>query len=185
MAVLSLGPDLQSPSLSSQPPPVPPGEQTNLSGWWVLVGTDPLWGSLSVLPSAPMLLRSFLWLWRFPSSQPPSLAVKELPSMWTLFLLHSSLPDMQVLYLFFCLCFFFCPIQVRGYYLAFWEVWGLLPAFSRCPVGAVPHIVVFFLYLWGRRWPLRLTPPPSWGSSRPILYWDMFPLCLLPGEFLP
>ena len=31
--VLSLGSDLRGPSLSSQPPPIPVGEQTSLSGW--------------------------------------------------------------------------------------------------------------------------------------------------------
>ena len=31
--VLSLGSDLRSPSLRSQPPPAPVGEQTSLSGW--------------------------------------------------------------------------------------------------------------------------------------------------------
>ena len=38
---------------------------------------------------------------------PPSLPVKGLPSVWKLFLLHSSLPEVQVLSLFFCLCFYF------------------------------------------------------------------------------
>ncbi|KAJ8787267.1 hypothetical protein J1605_005853 [Eschrichtius robustus] len=33
--VLSLGSDLRSPSLSSQPPPILAGEQTSLSGWYV------------------------------------------------------------------------------------------------------------------------------------------------------
>ena len=46
-----------------------------------------------------------------------------------------------------------------------WEVWGLLPAFSRCSVGVVPHADVFLMYLWGRRWSPHLTPPPSWRSS--------------------
>ena len=54
-----------------------------------------------------------------PTSSPP---VKGLPSVWKLFLLHSSLPEVQVRSLFFCLCFFFCPTQVRGEFLAFWEV---------------------------------------------------------------
>ncbi|KAJ8782043.1 hypothetical protein J1605_010556 [Eschrichtius robustus] len=38
--VLSLGSDLRSPSLSSQPPPAPAGEQTSLSGWVNLVCLD-------------------------------------------------------------------------------------------------------------------------------------------------
>ena len=60
--------------------------------------------------------------------------------------------------------FFFCPTPVHGEFLAFWEVWGLLPAFSRCSVGVVPHVDVFLMYLWGVRWSLRLTLPPSWRS---------------------
>ena len=42
--------------------------------------------------------------------------------------------------------FFFCPTQVCGEFLAFWEVWGLLPAFSRYSVGVVPHVDVFLMY---------------------------------------
>ena len=68
--------------------------------------------------------------------------------------------------------FFFCPTQVRGEFLAFWEVWGLLPAFSRCSV-AVPHVDVFLMYLWGGRWSPCLTPPPSWRSPSEFL--DLFP----------
>ena len=44
------------------------------------------------------------------------------------------------------------------------EVWGLLPVFSRCSVGDVPHADVFLMYLWGGRWSPRLTPPPPWRS---------------------
>ena len=58
--------------------------------------------------------------------------------------------------------FFFCPTQVRGEFLAFWEVWGLLPAFSRCSVGVVPYVDVVSMCLWGGRWSPCLTPPPSW-----------------------
>ena len=39
----------------------------------------------------------------------PSPPVKGLPSVWRLFLLHSSLSVVQVPSLFFCLCFFFLP----------------------------------------------------------------------------
>ena len=68
--------------------------------------------------------------------------------------------------------FFFCPTQVRGVFLVFWEVWGLLPAFSRCSVGVVPHVDVFLMYLWGGRWSPRLTLLPSWRSpSRLIFKW--------------
>ena len=61
--------------------------------------------------------------------------------------------------------FFFCPTQVRGEFLAFWEVWGLLPAFSRCSV-VVPHVDVFLMYVLGGRWSPRLSPPPSRRSLR-------------------
>ena len=102
-------------------------------------------GNLSALPSSPLLLLSTPWLWSFPAAHPPSPSVKGLPRVWKLFLLHSSLPEVQVPSLFFVsvFSFFFCPIQVRGEFLAFWEVWGLLPAFSRCSVGVVPHVDVF------------------------------------------
>ena len=46
----------------------------------------------------------------------------------------------------------------------FWEVWGLLPVFSRCSIGVIPHVDVFLMYLWGGRWSPPLTPPPSWRS---------------------
>ena len=168
--VLSLGSDLQSPSLSSQPPPAPVGEQTSLLDWWVLVSSDPLFRNLSALPSAALLLHSPPWLWSFPPATPPSLPVKRLPSVWKLFLLHSSFPEVQVWCLFFCLCFFFCPTQVCGEFLAFWEVWGLLPAFSRCSVGVVPHVDVFLMYLWGGRWSPHLTLLPSWRSPELCIF---------------
>ena len=62
--------------------------------------------------------------------------------------------------------FFLCPTQECGEFLAFWEVWGLLPAFSRCSVGVVPHVDVFLMYFGGGRWSPCLTPPPSWRSPR-------------------
>ena len=61
-------------------------------------------------------------------------------------------------------CFFFCPTEVHGDFLAFWEVWSLLPVFSRCSVAVVPHVGIFLMYLWGGRWTPCLTPPPSWRS---------------------
>ena len=52
----------------------------------------------------------------------------------------------------------------------FWEVWGLLPAFSRCSVGVVPHVDEFLMYLWGGRWSPCLTPPPSWRSAPRVTF---------------
>ena len=105
--VLSLGSDLRSHSLSSQPPPALAGEQTSLSQT-VLVSTDPLCGNLSALPSSPLLLCSLPWHRSFPPAHPPSPPVKWLPSVRKLFLLHSSLPEVQIQFLFFCL-FFLLP----------------------------------------------------------------------------
>ena len=72
----------------------------------MLVGTNPLCGNLSTLTPAPLSLHSPPWLQSFPPTT-PRLHVKGLPSVWKLFLLHISLPVVQVLSLFFCLCFFF------------------------------------------------------------------------------
>ena len=47
-------------------------------------------------------------------AHPPSLPVMGLPSVWKLFLLHSSLPEGQVPSLFFCLCFFFFLLPYPG-----------------------------------------------------------------------
>ena len=161
--VLSLGSELWSWSLSSQLPPALAGEQTSLSGWWVLVSTCPLCGNLSTLPSAPLLLHSPPWLWRFPPVIPPSPPVKGLPSVWKLFLLYSSLPEVQVPSLSFVSVFFF-------FLLPYPDTWGVscllgslrsLLAFSSCSVGVVPHVDVFLMYLWRGRWSPCLTPPPS------------------------
>ena len=49
-----------------------------------------------------------------PLRHPPSPPVKGLPSVWKPFLLHSSLPLVQVLSVFFCLCFFFFLLPYPG-----------------------------------------------------------------------
>ena len=52
-----------------------------------------------------------------PSAQPAHPLyppVKGLPSVWKLFLLHSSLPEVQVPSLFFCVCFFFFLLPYTG-----------------------------------------------------------------------
>ena len=65
-------PPKPEPQLPAPPHPAHPGgEQTSLSGWWVLIGTDPLCRNLSALPSAPLLLCSSPWLWSLP---PPLLS---------------------------------------------------------------------------------------------------------------
>ena len=72
-----------------------------------MLGAQPLCGNLSALPSAPLWLRSPPWLRSFPPLPPAVLPAKGLPSAWKSFLLHSSLPLVQVPSLFFCLCYFF------------------------------------------------------------------------------
>ena len=49
-----------------------------------------------------------------PLRHPQSLPAKALPSVWKLFLLHSSLPLVQVLSLFFCLCCIFFLLPYPG-----------------------------------------------------------------------
>ena len=71
--------------------------------------------------------------------------------------------------------FFFCPTLVPGEFLAFWEVWVLLPALSGCSIGAVPRVDVFLMYLWEGRWSPRLTLPPySPPSPAPIIEETVF-----------
>ena len=167
--VLSLGSDW-SPSLSSQPLPAPAGEQKSLLGWWVLLGTDPPCGNLSALPSAPLWLCSPPWLApKLPTSAPCGLRLRRgflvcgnlssftAPSHWCRSRPYSFVSVIS---------FFFWPTQVCGEFLAFWEVWRLLPVFSGCSVGAVPHVDVFLMYLWEGRWSLHLTLLPSCPDSK-------------------
>ena len=168
--VLSLESDLRSLSLSSQPPPTPVGEQTSISGWWVLVSTDPLCGISTLCPLHPCccaLLRGS------EASPPPTPHLCQ----WRGFLVcgnFSSFTDpfqrcWSHPYSFVSVfSIFFCPTQVRGAFLSFWEVWGL-PAFSRCSVGVVPHVNVFLMYLWEGRWSPRLNPMPSWSRTPALL----------------
>ena len=53
-----------------------------------------------------------------PPTPPPSPPTKGLPSVWKPFLLHGSLSEVQVLSLFFCLCFFFFLLPYPG-------MWGV------------------------------------------------------------
>ena len=165
--VLSLRSDLWNRRLSSQPPPTLVGEQTSLLGWWVLVGTDPLCGNLSALPSAPLLLRSPPWLWSFPPSATHSLRPRRVFLVYGNFSSFTA-PSQRCRshpYSFVSVfSLFFCPTQVRGEFLTFWEVWGFLSAFIRCSVGVVLHVDVFLMYLWGGSWSPSLSPLPSWRS---------------------
>ena len=104
--VLSLGSD-RSPSLSSQPPPILAGEQTTSqsgecsSALLLCAGISPL---CRPHPCCFALLRGSEAPHLRHQQSPPT---KVLPSVWKPFLLHSSLPLVQVLSLFFCLYYFF------------------------------------------------------------------------------
>ena len=114
--VLSLGSDLRNRRFTSQPPLAQAGEQTNLSGWWVLVDTDPLCGNFSTLPSAPLLLCSPPWLQSSPPATPclcqwrgflvgGKFSSFTAPSHWCRSHPYSFVSVFS---------FFFCPTQVRG-----------------------------------------------------------------------
>ena len=166
--VLSLGSDLRSLSLGSQSLPAPAGEQTSLSGWWVLVSTDPLCRNLSALPSVPPVAA----LSPVAPKLPPhhhhllSLPVKGLPSVWKLFLLHSSLPLVQVPSLFFCLCFFCFLLPYPG-------MWGVSCLLGSLRSSASIQSVfcrscstcrsISDVFVGGRSSP-HLTLPASWRS---------------------
>ena len=81
---------------------------------------------------------------------PPSrlifLLARNLPKVWGHFLLHSSLPKVQVLYLPLLIPFFpLCPTPLHGRFIALSEVCGLLP----CSVDILCEsllLVVYFLF---------------------------------------
>ena len=148
--ILSLGSDIHSWNLSSQPPPTQVDEQKSPSGWCMLVGTYPLCRNLSALPSAPLLLCSPPWLWSFPPPI-PHLHLRMgfiVCGKFSSFTAPSQRCRSHPYSFVSVFCFFFWLTQVRGEFLSFWEVWGLLPAFSRASVGVVPHVDVSLLYFW-------------------------------------
>ena len=111
--VLSLRSD-GSPSLSSQPRlPRRLSRQASLAGecWLAPIlcaGISPL---CPPHPCGYSLLRGSK---ASPLCHPQSLLAKGLPSVWKPFLLHSSLPLVQVPSLFFCLCFFLFLLPYSG-----------------------------------------------------------------------
>ena len=111
--VLSLGSD-QSPSLSSQPrPPQRVSRQASRAG--ECCSAPSLRAGISPLcpphPCGCALLRGSE---APPLCHPQSPPMKGLPSVWKPFLLHSSLPEVQVPSLFFCLCFLFFLLPYPG-----------------------------------------------------------------------
>ena len=131
--VLSLRSD-GSQSLSSQPrPPQRVSRQASRAGEYrsapiLCAGISPL------CPLHPYRCALLHGSKSFPP-HPLSSAVKGLPSVWKLFLLHSSLPEVQVLSLFFCLFFLFSFALPRdvGSFLPF----GNSDVFCQCSVGVL------------------------------------------------
>ena len=113
--VLSLGSDLWSPSLSTQPEPIPAGGWADkhlglVSAGWHLSSERE---SFHFALCTPVAVVSSVAL-KLPLCNPPSQPVKDFPSVWKHFLFHSSLPMVQVPSLFFCLCFFFFLLPYPG-----------------------------------------------------------------------
>ena len=115
--VLSLGSD-RSLSLSSQPrPPWRVSRRASRAGecWSALIlcaGISPL------CPPHPCGCALLCGSEASPLSHPQSPPAKGLPSVWRPFLLHSSLPLVQVPSLFSCLCCFFFLLLYPG-------TWGI------------------------------------------------------------
>ena len=115
--VLSL-PSNRRPSLSSQPRPPQRGRrQASRAGeCWsaplLCVGISPL------CPPHPCGCALLYGSEASPLCHPQSPPAKGLPSVWKPFLLHSSLPLLQVPSLFFCLCCFFFLLPYPG-------MWGV------------------------------------------------------------
>ena len=112
----------QSPSLSSQP--CPPRWLSRQDSWAGECCSAPsLCAGVSPLcpphPCGCALLRGSE---ASPLHHPQSLLAKGLPSAWKSFLLHTSLPLVQVPSLLFCLCYFFFLLP----YPSTWGVSGLL-----------------------------------------------------------
>ena len=116
--------DLTSEAWASAPSPRPPqwvSRQASRAGecWlapFLCAGISPL------CPLHPYCCALLHGSKACPLCHPQSPPVKGLPSVWKTFLLHSSLPEVQVLSLFFCLFFFFFLLP----YLVTWGVSCLL-----------------------------------------------------------
>lgn len=157
-----MGSNPRSLSLSTQPALSTVGVQ--LLGWEALIGTDlcakfspPVSHTFVVLPSEVLNLPPF----------PASAGVSECAES---FACHSFLPDCKTHSIFFVSLFsyYLFPNTLCAVWFAFFELWGLLPVFSRCSVGDVPHADAFLMY-FGEKWCSCLTPPPSSTPPEPTI----------------
>ncbi|XP_049556634.1 uncharacterized protein LOC125961775 [Orcinus orca] len=107
-------PTNRSPSLSSQPrPPWRVSRQASRAGecWSPPILCARISSLCAVHPCCCALLRGSE---ASPLRHPQSLPAKGLPSVWKPFLLHGSLPLVQVPSLFFCLCLFIFLLPYPG-----------------------------------------------------------------------
>ena len=134
--VLSLR-SYRSPSLSSQPrPPQRVSRQASRAG--ECCSAPSLCAGISPLcPPHPCGCALLHGSEDSPLCHPQSLPAKGLPSVWKPFLLHSSLPLVQVLSLFFCLCFFFFLSFALPRYMGSFLPFGKSDVFCQRSVGVL------------------------------------------------
>ena len=111
---------------ASTPSPCPPRRVSRQASWAGECWSAPILcvGISLLCPPHPCCCALLRGSEAPPPHHTPSLPVKGLPSQWRRFLLHSSLQRCRSCpYSFVSVSFFFfCPTQVRGEFLAFWEV---------------------------------------------------------------
>ena len=130
--------DLTSKDRASAPSPHPPGQlnrQASRAGecWLAPIlcaGISPL------CPLHRCCCALLCGSKAFPLRLPQSPSMKGLPSVWKLFLLHSSLPEVQVPSLFFCLCFFLFSFALPRYVGSFLP-FGKSEVFCQHSVGVL------------------------------------------------
>ena len=150
---------------------------------WVLVLI--ICVSLSVLPFPNWLLYFSPRLWGFPSI-PADFSISQGASQCADYILLSQLPPRSaglilIPFSFFSLFFSFCFAQLHGGFLPFLNVWGLLPAFSRCSVRIVLHVgfcFFFLMYFWEKVSPYPISPPSLFWVPVAV-YWVLFKISLI------
>ena len=123
-------------SVSSPHPPQRVSRQASQADVCWLAPSS-VWESLRFALCTPVAVLSSVAL-KLPPRHPPSL-VKGLPSVWKLFLLHSSLPEVQVPSLFFCVFFFLFSFALPRYVWIFLPFWKSV-VFCQCSVGVLQEL---------------------------------------------
>ena len=108
--------DLTSEARASAPSPRPPRRVSRQSSWAGECWSAPILcvGISLLCPLHPCCCTLLHGSEASPLRHPQPSPSKGLPSVWKPFLLHSSLPLVQVPFLFFCLCFFFFLLPYPG-----------------------------------------------------------------------